>query len=64
MKCDEKRRYETKADAKSDARRLHNHGHPRNRPYKCPDCGYWHTTSATAEQRAFHRGTTRERRAR
>ena len=56
MKCVDKTRYETKAKAKLAARRNHHFGHARGRPYRCPECGWWHNTSADAEARSYHRG--------
>ncbi len=59
MKCSEKVRFETKAKAKRAARRLHHFGNDKVRPYRCPECRYFHLTSADAESRAYHRAVTR-----
>lgn len=60
MRCAEKKRYESKALAKTGARRRHHHGQELGRPYRCTECGYWHlSTRATAEDRAFHRAVAR-----
>lgn len=59
MTCQEKRRYETKARAKIAARRLHQRGHPRASAYRCPECGFWHLTSANAASRSFLRAKGR-----
>ncbi len=59
MRCAEKRWYLTKADARREAARLHQHGHPKNRAYRCTECGYWHLSSADAEERSVIRARIR-----
>ena len=44
--------FSTRKDAKSFIRTNDMHGPT---PYKCPDCGYFHTTTESSEKRAVSR---------
>ena len=55
MRCEEKKRYDTKEHAKRFARRGRQRGFAKARPYHCPECGLWHLSTADAASRAFHR---------
>ena len=59
MRCAEKVRFETKAKARLAAGRYHQYGNARGRPYRCPECGCWHLTSAGAELRSLLRAKRR-----
>lgn len=50
MTCITKKMFETRAQAKKYARSKMFHG-SLTRPYKCNECGFYHLTSYTAEQR-------------
>ncbi len=58
--CTDKVRYDSKAMAKLRARRLHSRGRGKARAYRCPECSYWHLTTASAGGREFYRALDRE----
>lgn len=60
MRCEEKRRYETKGDAKAASRKGRQFGRTWGRPYRCPECGTWHLTTVDAESRARIRERVRK----
>lgn len=55
MRCSDKRRYETRHEAKVRAAQVHKHGNPKPRVYRCPECDCFHLTTANADSRAFFR---------
>ena len=56
-----KRPYFTKMHAKQAARQLHSHGRALARAYHCPECGFWHLTTASAKGREVCRAIERSR---
>lgn len=49
MKCEQKKRFTTKARARQAASRAEKIRGIELHVYKCPRCGYWHITSQPQE---------------
>lgn len=62
--CVTKKRFESKADAKGNARRYKGRGFGRGRPYRCPTCDQWHLTTVDAASRTELRKRDRDRKGR
>ena len=55
MRCESKRRYDTKAHAKDYARKGRQRGFKKSKAYHCLTCGWGHLSTTDAASRAFHR---------
>ncbi len=55
MRCETKKRYDSKEHAKRYAARGRQKGFKKARPYRCLTCAMWHLSTTDAASRAFHR---------
>jgi hypothetical protein len=58
--CSSKKRFSSKVAAKVCATRVRGKGFPKARPYRCPECGMWHLSTCSADDREHHRRARRE----